>query len=249
MSQRAQRYREGDALHAMARTPQDWSAWAAALGERSFRGTQVFRWLHARGEQDAAAMTDLPRSLQARLAAESLGPVVQVQSEHRAADGTTKVVLRLCDGLAIETVLIPAVARSSSEGPCIDADVAACDSEEHDEQELEATASSAVRVTQCISTQVGCAMGCGFCASGATGLRRHLGPEEIVAQALLGRQRLQPGERLSNVVLMGMGEPLHNYDATARAVRLLSHADGVDLSTRRITVSTVGLVPGIEQLG
>nr|MCU0684895.1 23S rRNA (adenine(2503)-C(2))-methyltransferase RlmN [Polyangiaceae bacterium] len=106
-----------------------------------------------------------------------------------------------------------------------------------------------VRVSQCISTQVGCAMGCVFCASGVAGLKRHLRPEEIVAQVLLGRALLGPGEALRNVVLMGMGEPLHNYDATARALRLLTHPEGIALSSRRVTLSTSGLVPEIDRLG
>ncbi len=92
-------------------------------------------------------------------------------------------------------------------------------------------------------------MGCVFCASGVAGLKRNLGADEIVAQVLVGRPLLGPGEQLRNVVFMGMGEPLHNYDATARALRLLTHADGVALSSRRITVSTSGLVPEIARLG
>jgi 23S rRNA (adenine2503-C2)-methyltransferase len=104
-------------------------------------------------------------------------------------------------------------------------------------------------VTQCISTQVGCAMGCTFCASGVAGLKRNLGAHEIVAQVLEGRSRLSEGEALRNVVYMGMGEPLHNYEATARSLRLLLHPDGIGLSTRRVTVSTSGLVPEIRRLG
>jgi 23S rRNA (adenine2503-C2)-methyltransferase len=92
-------------------------------------------------------------------------------------------------------------------------------------------------------------MGCVFCASGVAGLKRNLGADEIVAQVLVGRSRLEPNEQLRNVVFMGMGEPLHNYEATARALRLLTHADGVALSSRRITVSTSGLVPEIARLG
>jgi 23S rRNA (adenine2503-C2)-methyltransferase len=92
-------------------------------------------------------------------------------------------------------------------------------------------------------------MGCVFCASGVAGLKRHLGPEEIVAQVLLGRSLLEEGEQLRNVVLMGMGEPLHNYDATARALKLLILPDGINLSSRRVTVSTSGLVPEIDRLG
>jgi 23S rRNA (adenine2503-C2)-methyltransferase len=92
-------------------------------------------------------------------------------------------------------------------------------------------------------------MGCVFCASGVAGLKRQLGPEEIVGQVLLGRALLEPNEALRNVVYMGMGEPLHNYEATARSLRLLTHPGGIGLSNRRVTVSTSGLVPEIERLG
>jgi 23S rRNA (adenine2503-C2)-methyltransferase len=92
-------------------------------------------------------------------------------------------------------------------------------------------------------------MGCVFCASGVAGLKRHMGAGEIVAQVIAGRARLEQGERLSNVVFMGMGEPLHNYASTARALRLLTHPEGIALSARRITVSTSGLVPEIARLG
>ncbi len=104
-------------------------------------------------------------------------------------------------------------------------------------------------VTQCISSQVGCAMGCVFCASGVAGLKRQMTDAEIVAQVLLGRRELRPGQRIRNVVFMGMGEPLHNYDAVARSLVLLTHPDGVDLSKRRVTVSTSGLVKQIDRLG
>ena len=104
-------------------------------------------------------------------------------------------------------------------------------------------------VTQCISSQVGCAMGCVFCASGVAGLKRQMSDAEIVAQVLLGRRELEPGQRVRNVVFMGMGEPLHNYDAVARALVLLTHPDGLDLSKRRVTVSTSGLVKQIDRLG
>jgi len=104
-------------------------------------------------------------------------------------------------------------------------------------------------VTQCISSQVGCAMGCVFCASGVAGLKRQMTDAEIVAQVLLGRRELGPDQRIRNVVFMGMGEPLHNYDAVARSLVLLTHPDGIDLSKRRVTVSTSGLVKQIDRLG
>jgi 23S rRNA (adenine2503-C2)-methyltransferase len=104
-------------------------------------------------------------------------------------------------------------------------------------------------VTQCISSQVGCAMGCVFCASGVAGLKRQMTDAEIVAQVLLGRRELGAERRVRNVVFMGMGEPLHNYDAVARALVLLTHPQGLDLSKRRVTVSTSGLVTQIDRLG
>jgi len=104
-------------------------------------------------------------------------------------------------------------------------------------------------VTQCISSQVGCAMGCVFCASGVAGLKRQMTDAEIVAQVLLGRREIGPERRIRNVVFMGMGEPLHNYEAVARALVLLTHPDGLDLSKRRVTVSTSGLVKQIDRLG
>lgn len=104
-------------------------------------------------------------------------------------------------------------------------------------------------VTQCISSQVGCAMGCVFCASGVAGLKRQMSDAEIVAQVLIGRRMLEPSQRIRNVVFMGMGEPLHNYEAVARALVLLTHPDGIDLSKRRVTVSTSGLVNQIDRLG
>jgi 23S rRNA (adenine2503-C2)-methyltransferase len=123
------------------------------------------------------------------------------------------------------------------------------DGGDEDEPREPAGAAPAIRVTQCISTQVGCAQGCVFCASGVAGLKRNLGADEIVAQVLTGRARLDAGERLTNVVYMGMGEPLANYEATARSLRLLTHPEGLALSSRRVTISTSGLVPEIARLG
>jgi 23S rRNA (adenine2503-C2)-methyltransferase len=238
------------APHPIARLPEDWSTTLAARGERSFTAKQVFQWIHRRGVLDPAAMTNLSARLREHLSAEGLGEVVTPERVHRSEDGTRKLLLRLRDGATIETVLLPAVTGPGSPAD-LDADAAAADDEDDDAEPASAGAPAAarVRVTQCISTQVGCAMGCTFCASGVAGLKRHLGPEEIAGQVLLGRAVLEEGEELRNVVYMGMGEPLHNYDATARSLRLLTHPDGINLSSRRVTVSTSGLVPEIERLG
>lgn len=241
-------FAEGDpeALHGEAFLPEEWQDWLLQVKERGFRAKQIFRWIHERGVIDPAGMTDQPSSLRQRLAQAGLGPVAKIAHEHTSADGTTKIVVQLKDGASIESVLIPM--RPAHES---DADAAAVDDEDDDEleEQEEPGAEPVERVTQCISTQVGCAMKCAFCASGVPGLRRQLFPEEIEAQALLGRALLNPGQRLRNVVFMGSGEPLHNYDALARAIRLMSHKDGLALSRRRITVSTVGLTEGIERLG
>ena len=232
--------------HPIARLPEEWAEALAAQGERAYAAKQVFEWIHRRGVVDAAAMTNLSARLRASLAESGLAPGVCVPEQvHRSADGTRKIAVRLRDGALIETVLLPSVSGAGSAAE-IDADAGVAD-DEHDEDDEPRVPH--VRVTQCISTQVGCAMGCVFCASGVAGLKRHLGPEEIVAQVLLGRSLLDEGEALRNVVYMGMGEPLHNYDATARSLRLLTHPEGIGLGRRRVTVSTSGLVPEIERLG
>jgi len=222
--------------------PEEWVEAFAEIHERPFRARQVFRWIHTRSVADPARMTDVARTLREKLASWSLAMPAEVRECRRAADDTRKVLVGFPRSPAsgtVETVLIP---------PEPD------DEDDDDEAEPSPPPAPGLRVaarkvTQCISTQVGCAMGCVFCASGVAGLKRHLTAGEIVAQVLLGRTLLDEGEAIRNVVLMGMGEPLHNYDAVARALRLLTHADGLDLSTRRVTVSTSGLVPEIERLG
>ena len=187
-------------------------------GEPAYRGKQIFDWIHRHGVLDPDEMSNLPKSLRARLHEEGMGWPVEIVSSHEAADRTRKLLLGMPDGERVETVLIPQLNDDSV-------------------------------VTQCISSQVGCAMGCVFCASGVAGLKRQMSDGEIVAQVLLGRRELGPDRRVRNVVFMGMGEPLHNYDAVARALVLLTHPDGLDLSKRRVTVSTSGLVKQIDQLG
>jgi 23S rRNA (adenine2503-C2)-methyltransferase len=236
------------AVRPLARTPEEWAEELVRLGGRSFHGKQVFRWIQQRGITDPALMTDLPAPVRSKLAEGGLGSVLQIVTERRATDDTRKLLVSLGDGANVETVLIPRVTGGPSSLPSPldeDADAAAAVEDEDDPSEEEGP----IPVTQCISTQVGCAMGCVFCASGVAGLKRHMGADEIVAQVLVGRSRLDPRERIRNVVLMGMGEPLHNYDSTVRALRLLTHPDGINLSTRKVTVSTSGLVPEIAQLG
>ncbi|MDP9035412.1 MAG: 23S rRNA (adenine(2503)-C(2))-methyltransferase RlmN [Myxococcota bacterium] len=255
----------------LARSADDWEAAIRPLGGRPFHAHQLFRWIHARGVLDPAKMTDLPGTLRAGLEALGMERTVVIVQEHRAIDQTRKLLVRLADGASVETVLIPcatATANSALPSPALrlpgpadealleDADAAAAADDGDEEPEDPRVCGTqttdvgpVVRVTQCVSTQVGCAMGCTFCASGVAGFKRHLGADEIVAQVLAGRARLEGQERLRNVVFMGMGEPLHNYEATACALRLLTHREGLALSARRVTVSTSGLVPEIARLG
>jgi 23S rRNA (adenine2503-C2)-methyltransferase len=224
----------------LERLPEEWGERMVELGEPRYRGLAVFRWIHQRGVLDAAKMSDLPKRLREQLAAEGLVEPLSVAHEHLSEDTTRKLLLRLGDEKEIESVLIPQRIQTQ-------ADVGA-DDEEGDEEEP-ARFTELAQFTQCISTQVGCAMGCVFCASGQAGLKRNLSAGEIVAQLHIGRRRLGPNERLRNVVLMGMGEPLANYDAVARALVLMTHPEGLNLSRRRVTLSTSGLVPQIDRLG
>jgi 23S rRNA (adenine2503-C2)-methyltransferase len=219
-----------EVLHPVARLPEEWQPIVTDLGERPFRARQVFRWIHGANVTDPSAMTDLPGAFRGRLAELGLSMPLDVVDVLRARDGTRKLVSSVRGGGRIESVVIPM-----------------SDSPEDDPEDEQGPWDG--RVTLCISTQIGCAMGCVFCASGQIGLDRGLGAEEIVAQVLIARRHLEKGEHLRNLVFMGMGEPLHHYDETARAIRLLTHPDGFAMSPRRITVSTVGLVPGIRRLG
>ena len=225
----------------LERLPEEWAEALVQLGEPRYRGMAVFRWIHQRGVLDPELMTDLPKSLREKLRAEGLGDPLTVVQEHVSDDTTRKLLLRMQDGREVESVLIPQRVQTQ-------ADVGAPDEEDADEGEVP-EGQTLSQFTECISTQVGCAQGCVFCASGQAGLKRNLTAGEIVAQVLLGRRTLGESERLRNIVLMGMGEPLANYDNVARALVLITHPDGLNLSRRRVTLSTSGLVPQIDRLG
>lgn len=224
--------------HPLAWLPQEWGDWLDDTQAR-YRGEQIFRWLHFHREFRPEQMTNLNKVLRQRLASTQVELPVCVDAVHGPAEGTRKLVLSLEGGARIESVLIPMTRTTETD----DADLGALEGPEA-EEDLAAT-----RVTLCVSTQFGCAMGCVFCASGRAGLVRGLSAAEIVAQVHVARAHLAPGEVLRNLVFMGMGEPLHHYAETARAIRVLTHPAGLDMSPRRITVSTVGLVPGIRRLG
>lgn len=186
----------------------------ASLGEPRYRGLQIARWIYQRRAERFAEMTDLPAALRERLGQTAAMSRLRLAARSDApGDLTTKFLLDLPDGLAIETVLM-----------------------RYDDG----------RRSVCVSTQVGCAMGCTFCATGMAGFVRNLTAGEIVDQVLLiGRET---DERVTHVVFMGMGEPLTNYEATLRAVRLLNTTYGPRIGMRHITLSTVGVVPQIRRL-
>jgi 23S rRNA (adenine2503-C2)-methyltransferase len=191
------------------------------LGERSFRAGQVYRWIHQRGATSFDEMTDLSKSLREKLKQRAeIVPLVK-DLEQRSVDGTIKYRWKTRDGRYIESVYMP----------------------------------SEDRKTLCVSTQVGCAMACSFCMTGTLGLKRNLTPGEIVAQVHAVNREVRKLENLetlrplSNLVFMGMGEPLHNFENLKTALSILQSEDGPNFSHRHITVSTVGLVPMIERFG
>lgn len=188
-------------------------------------------------------MSDLPKVMRESLADFVIFPPVSIETVQDATDGTQKLLLGLAGGHRAETVLIP-MGRTE-----VEAEGDSDDDDEDSEVDQGTSITSKLTITQCVSSQVGCAMACGFCASGLAGLKRHLTAAEIIAQVHLGRFDFGSERPLRNVVFMGMGEPLHNYDATARALRVLTHPNGLAFSKRRVTVSTSGLIPEIERLG
>ena len=195
------------------------AAFCEQLGEKRFRATQLFRWIHQRGVADFGQMSDLAKSLREKLAGHAHVTALPVISQHESKDGTIKWLFDVGGGNAIESVFIP----------------------EDD------------RGTLCISSQAGCAVGCRFCSTGHQGFSRNLTTAEIVAQLWFAehflRRHLKTEERvISNVVMMGMGEPLQNYDRLVPALRTMLDDHGYGLSRRRVTVSTSGVVPMIERL-
>ena len=233
------------AWHPLARLPEEWRAWLKSEGEAPFRADQVFRWIHRQGELSPANMSNLALPLRERLAAQGVGAPGSVVDVKRAQDGTRKLLIEFSEGARVECVIIPMTPKTAEDSEYLVDPDADAEDEDADSPPME----SQTKVTLCISTQYGCAMGCVFCASGQFGLQRGLGAHEVVFQVLLARRYLEPGEVLSNLVFMGMGEPLHHYAETARAVRLITHPDGIAMSARRLTVSTVGLPSGIQKLG
>jgi 23S rRNA (adenine2503-C2)-methyltransferase len=201
------------------------TAYVSSLDEKPFRARQLQRWIHRRGARSFDAMSDLARSLRAKLADCAEIVALPVMRDSTSSDGTRKWLLDVGQANAIETVFIPEVDRG----------------------------------TLCISTQAGCAMACLFCSTGRQGFNRNLKTSEIIGQLWWAEHALRArvghegagsdGERvISNVVLMGMGEPLQNLDAVVPALRLMLDDDAYGLSRRRVTVSTSGLVRQMDKL-
>ncbi|EGF30807.1 23S rRNA (adenine(2503)-C(2))-methyltransferase RlmN [Actimicrobium sp. CCC2.4] len=200
-------------------------AYCGELGEKPFRAKQLQRWIHQFGASDFTAMTDLAKSLRDKLATRAVVQSPAVISDHTSTDGTRKWLLDVGQGNAVETVFIP---------------------EEN-------------RGTLCISTQAGCAVNCRFCSTGKQGFNRNLTVGEIIGQLWMAEFELRKtkgiepgpkGERqITNVVMMGMGEPLLNYEPTVTALKLMLDDNAYGLSRRRVTLSTSGVVPNIDKLG
>ncbi|MBV8616447.1 MAG: 23S rRNA (adenine(2503)-C(2))-methyltransferase RlmN, partial [Acetobacteraceae bacterium] len=197
----------------------------AAIGEAPFRARQLWHWIYNRGETDFARMSSIARPLQARLAERFVVGRPEAALVQTSADGTRKFLFRFRDGQEAETVYIP-------------------DREED-------------RGALCVSSQVGCTLSCRFCHTGTQRLVRNLGAAEIVGQFMAARDaygewpspRGETPRLLSNIVLMGMGEPLYNYANVAKAMRVVMDNEGIALSRRRITLSTSGVVPMMDRAG
>lgn len=190
------------------------------LGEKRFRAAQVLKWIHQLGVTDIEQMTNISKLLRQKLSALAEVRLPEVTSQWDSADGTRKFLMKVNGGSAIETVYIP-------------------DGE---------------RGTLCVSSQVGCALDCSFCATGKQGFNRDLGADEIVAQIWLAAKsfgQLQEGgpRKITNVVFMGMGEPLLNFDNVLDAVNIMMHDNCYGISKRRVTISTSGVVPALDRLG
>ncbi len=210
------------------------AGFVAGIGEKPFRAKQLLRWMHRFGEVDFANMSDLAKPLREKLSEHARIELPRIVSDKRAADGTRKWLIDVGGGNAVETVFIPEERRG----------------------------------TLCVSSQAGCALDCKFCSTGKQGFNRNLGVAEIVGQlwiasqalagdagaaepirAVAGEEAAARGERMiSNVVMMGMGEPLANFDNVVAAMRIMLDDNAYGLSRRRVTLSTSGIVPAIDRL-
>jgi 23S rRNA (adenine2503-C2)-methyltransferase len=185
------------------------------LGERSFRGDQIFQWLHQKRVRSFSEMSDVSAAQRVKLGEDCRIGGLELEEVLESSDGTKKLLLRTTRGDLIESVIIPMDDR----------------------------------ITQCISSQIGCKIGCDFCLTARMPIRRNLSAAEIVDQVLWAKHVLGPEGRINNLVYMGMGEPLDNYDQVVKSIRILLDDKGQNFSSRRITVSTSGVVPKLETFG
>ncbi len=216
----------------------DLTAWVTTFNLKPFRAKQIFSWLYRPGFSDFAAMTDIAKHVRQLLAERAYISRMEPEKEERSADGTVKFAFRLADGQLIESVLIPEENDLQPDDP---------DSEPEDIDDSRPGS----RHTLCVSSQVGCAMKCAFCLTGTLGFTRNLPAAEIIGQVCQAREWLatRTGQRVNNLVFMGMGEPLLNFDNLAIALEILMEQRGLDFSGRRLTVSTCGIVPKMKELG
>ena len=202
----------------MSLTRDELAALLAGWGEPAYRADQILDWLYRRRVGEVAAMSNLPAGLREKLARHPVATLARVRVQG-APDSTRKFLFRLHDGRLVESVLIPASPALYGE--------------------------KSDRRTLCVSTQVGCAMDCKFCASGLAGFTRNLSPDEIIGQVLAAEQ--VSGEKVNNLVFMGMGEPLANLKNLEQALRILNAPWGLNIGARHITISTSGLAPAIRK--
>jgi 23S rRNA (adenine2503-C2)-methyltransferase len=255
-------------------TREEMSTLVSRLGVERYRAEQIFRWVHGRAVGSVEEMTDLNKALRAKLGEEAEVRRLAVTTEQVSRDGTRKLALTTHDGRVIETVLIPDGDASAPDDDLEGEDAADAEGEAYrggrkagprgvakdvPEHLQDALFPQRPKLTQCVSSQVGCALDCTFCATATLGFGRNLTAGEIVdqvyrAEQLLGAlpaddpTRRSGADHITNLVFMGMGEPLHNYANVVRALRILTDPLGPGFSRRRITVSTAGLAPAIEKL-
>jgi 23S rRNA (adenine2503-C2)-methyltransferase len=209
---------DGERVNLLGLTHGGLESYFQTMGERPYRAVQVLKWIHQRRVAEFAAMTNLSKDLRARLESEATVKLPDIVSTQESMDGTIKWLVRVSADNCIETVFIPDEPRG----------------------------------TLCVSSQVGCALNCTFCSTARQGFNRNLGSAEIIAQLWLARQVLESrtggGRAITNIVLMGMGEPLLNFDNVVGALELMLDDNAHGFARRRVTLSTAGVVPKIDAL-
>src|SRR5450759_2118983 len=224
------------------------------MGEKPFRARQLMRWIYKVGEPDFAAMTDIAAALRDKLAQCACVTAPHVLREELSDDGTRKGLLNVGTGNAVEAVYIPVGDHENSAADVEGGDAVAGITSAGRSRFAGPSSRAPVRHrgTLCVSTQAGCALNCSFCSTGKQGFNRNLSVAEIIGQLWLANHQLgkdaEGNWQISNVVMMGMGEPLLNFDNTVSALRLMLDDHAYGLSRRRVTVSTSGIVPAMDRL-